>query len=104
MSQKSQDGCGPSSYFLEPEPAYGQSLLLIARVLSHTDAKVQELNIEGDNWYNGDPPALSGEVFRAMSYMDMEHCCNAFRDLRRIKIDASEDGDHGWRTGNFAKI
>jgi hypothetical protein len=77
------DDCGPSSYVLEPEPEYDQAFLLIARVLSHTDAKVRQLDIRPHNFFAGDSPALSKEVFQTMSNMDMRHCCNAFRGLRK---------------------
>jgi hypothetical protein len=44
-----------SKYFLEPRPAYNKAFLFIARVLSLTGTKIQELNIKSDDNVNKDP-------------------------------------------------
>jgi hypothetical protein len=93
-----------SKYFLEPEPAYNEAFLLIARVLSHTGVRVRELNIETENAYYRHPTGVDGAVFRGMSHMDMSHCCNAFRGLREVKLAVHDSGVNGWMTGNLAKI
>src|SRR5947207_7395464 len=91
-------------YYLEPEPAYNEAFLLIARVLSHTDVKIRELNIVPDDDFFRDPQGVSGSVFDRMSHMDMSHCCDAFRGLREVKITLDDLKGDGWMTGNCAKI
>jgi hypothetical protein len=97
------DSYSYSRYFLEPEPAYDEAFLLMARVLSLTGAKIQELNIESDDNFNRDPQGVSGAVFREMSDMNLSHCYEAFRGLREVKITA-HDYNNGWMTDNLAKI
>ncbi|KAI9772351.1 MAG: hypothetical protein M1839_002487 [Geoglossum umbratile] len=97
------DGCDYSTYFLEPEPAYNVAFLLMARVLSFTGTKIRELNIERDDSIDRENQGVDGTVFRGMSHMDLSHCCNAFRGLRKVTITAKYDID-GWMTGNTAKI
>ncbi|KAH0552939.1 hypothetical protein GP486_006862 [Trichoglossum hirsutum] len=93
-----------SRYFLEPEPAYNEAFLLMARVLSLTGAKIRELSVESDDTVCGDYYGVDGAVFRGMSPMDLSHCCNAFRGLREATITADEYDIDGWMTGNMAKI
>ncbi|KAI9866429.1 MAG: hypothetical protein M1813_001551 [Trichoglossum hirsutum] len=93
-----------SRYSLEPEPAYNEAFLLMARVLSLTGAKIRELNIESDDDFDRESQGVDGAVFRGMSHMDMSHCCNAFRGLREVTITADEYDIDGWMTGNMAKI
>jgi hypothetical protein len=93
-----------SGYFLEPEPAYNEAFLLMARVLSLTGAKIRELNIESDDHIDGEPRGVDGAVFREMSHMNLSHCCDAFRGFRDITITAHEYDVDGWMTGNLATI
>ncbi|KAI9858949.1 MAG: hypothetical protein M1813_007251 [Trichoglossum hirsutum] len=93
-----------SRYFLKPEPAYNEAFLLMARVLSLTGAKIRELDVESDDDTDREDQGMDGEVFRGMSHMDLSHCCNAFRGLRKVTITASEYDIDGWMTGNTAKI
>ncbi len=71
--------------------------------MSLTGTKIRELNIESDDNFNRDPQGVSGAVFREMSDMNLSHCCEAFRSLRKVTMTAYECDD-GWMTGNFAKI
>ncbi|KAH6696561.1 hypothetical protein BKA61DRAFT_250771 [Leptodontidium sp. MPI-SDFR-AT-0119] len=90
-------------YFLDPNPAYNEAFLLMARVLSLTGANIQELEIESDDDDRGH--GVDGALFRGMSQLNLSHCCDAFRGLRNIKIAANEaDINNGWRTGNLARI
>ncbi|KAL5313292.1 hypothetical protein ACEPPN_019025 [Leptodophora sp. 'Broadleaf-Isolate-01'] len=90
-------------YFLDPNPAYNEAFLLMARVLSLTSANIRELEIESDDDDRGH--GVDGALFRGMSQLNLSHCCDAFRGLRNIKITANEaDINNGWRTGNFARI
>jgi hypothetical protein len=89
-------------YFLEPDPAYNEAFLLMARVLSLTDTKIQCLNIEQSD--ERDPVGLNGALFRGISNINLNHCCNAFRGLRNITITAADNDVDGWMSGNLARI
>ncbi|KAH7418826.1 hypothetical protein BKA64DRAFT_635941 [Cadophora sp. MPI-SDFR-AT-0126] len=91
-----------SKYFLEPNPAYNEAFLLMARVLSLTGANIRELDIERDDNDRGD--GADGALFRGMSHLNLSLCCDAFRGLRNITITANETDINGWRTGNLARI
>ncbi|KAI9780830.1 MAG: hypothetical protein M1839_006457 [Geoglossum umbratile] len=95
------DGYCYSKYLLEPWSAYNEAFLLMARVLSLTGAKVRELDIESDD---REDYGVNGTVFRGMSHMDLNHCCNAFRGLCEVTINADKYDIDGWMTGNMAKI
>ncbi len=91
-----------SKYSLEPDPAYNEAFLLMARVLSLTGAKIRELDIESDDDDSGE--GVNGALFRGMSHINLSHCCDAFRGLRNITITADKNDVSGWMTGNLAKI
>jgi hypothetical protein len=91
-----------SRYFLEPNPAYNEAFLLMARVLSLTGAKIRELYIESDDSFSGE--GVNGALFRGMSHINLSHCCDAFRGLRNVTITANDNDANGWTTGNLAKI
>ena len=91
-----------SRYFLEPEPVYNEVFVLLSRVLSLTDTKLQELKIESDDNSNRDECGITKAAFREMSHMS--HCCDAFRSLRKITITAHVDDVDGWMTGHMAEI
>ncbi|KFY67483.1 hypothetical protein V496_01554 [Pseudogymnoascus sp. VKM F-4515 (FW-2607)] len=95
-----------SKYFLEPDPAYNKAFLLMARVLSLTGTKIHDFNIERNDEPIGyrDPVGVNGALFRVMSNINLNHCCNAFRGLRSVTISADENDVAGWMTGNLAKI
>ena len=94
--------------FLEPDPEYNQAFLLMVRVMSLTNTKIQCLSIDhGDDACKEDVLlGVDGELFRGMSNINLNHCCNAFRSLRDIKLTTKgEDADEdGWMTGHLAKI
>ncbi|OBT56267.1 hypothetical protein VE04_05116, partial [Pseudogymnoascus sp. 24MN13] len=100
------DSQSDSIYFLEPDPAYNEAFLLMARVLSLTGAKIHHFNIEINDEPIGDrdPVGVNGALFRVMSNSNLNHCCNAFRVLRRVTITAEENDVDGWMTGNLAKM
>ncbi|KFY67706.1 hypothetical protein V496_01442 [Pseudogymnoascus sp. VKM F-4515 (FW-2607)] len=93
-----------SRYFLKPDQAYNKAFLLMARVLSLTATNIHDLNIEISDDPIGDPEGVNGALFRVMSNIDLNHCCNAFRGLRSVTITADENDADGWMTGNLAKI
>jgi hypothetical protein len=101
-----QDSQSHSRYFLEPDPAYNEAFLLMARVLSLTGTKIHHLNIERNDEPIGDrhPVGVNGALFRVMSNINFNHCCKAFRGLRSVTITADENDVDGWMTGNLAKI
>ncbi|KAH6696576.1 hypothetical protein BKA61DRAFT_623222 [Leptodontidium sp. MPI-SDFR-AT-0119] len=65
-------------------------------------ANIRDFDIEGHGYGCGH--GVDGALFRAMSHLDLSHCCDAFRGLRNITITANETDINGWRTGNLAKI
>lgn len=91
-------------YILGPDPAYNEAFLLMARVLSLTDTKIQYLNIEKIDDPCGDGVGVNVALFRGMSNINLNHCCNAFRGLRNITIIAEQNDIDGWMTGHLAKI
>ncbi|KFZ01891.1 hypothetical protein V500_00574, partial [Pseudogymnoascus sp. VKM F-4518 (FW-2643)] len=95
-----------SKYFLEPDPAYNEAFLLMARVLSLTGTKIHDFKIERNDEPIGDrdPVGVNGALFRVMSNINLNHCCNAFRGLRSVTISADENDVAGWMTGNLPKI
>ncbi|KFY50517.1 hypothetical protein V495_00201 [Pseudogymnoascus sp. VKM F-4514 (FW-929)] len=95
-----------SIYFLEPDPAYNEAFLLMARVLSLTGTKIHDFNIETNDDPIGDrnPVGVNGALFRVMSSSNLNHCCKAFRGLRSVTIAADENDVDGWMTGNLAEM
>ena len=65
----------------------------MARVLSLTRTKLQELDIERDDNIDQDSRGMTGAVFRVMSPMSLSHCCDAFSGLREVTIATSEHED-----------
>ena len=92
-----------SKYFLEPKSAYDDAFLLMTLVLSLTGTNIRELDIEDDDAIP-ERAGVTGRVFRGMSTMSLGHCCNAFRDLRKISMEISEVDIYGWKTGYPAEI
>jgi hypothetical protein len=76
-----------SGYFLEPEP---EAFLLMARVLSLTGAKIQELDIQSDKDTYRDPGRIDRAVFKGILHLNISHCCEAFRGLCEVTITANE--------------
>jgi hypothetical protein len=93
-----------STYSLEPAPAYDKAFLLLARALSLAGTTLQELDIESDDSTDRDDYGVTGAIFRGMSRMNLSHCCDAFRSLRKISIATHEENIDGWMTGHFAEI
>ena len=93
-----------SKYSLDPKPAYDRAFLLVARALSLADTKLEELDVESDDSCDGDDCGVTGAVFRGMSQMNLSHCCDAFRSLRKISIATHEANVDGWMEGHFAEI
>src|SRR5579862_5833833 len=79
-------------------------IILMARVLSLTGARIRELDIESDDNMDRDPQGVSGAVFQGMSYMDLSHCCDAFHGIRKVTMIVDGDCIGGWMTGNLVKI
>ncbi|XMA20298.1 hypothetical protein WAI453_013089 [Rhynchosporium graminicola] len=81
-----------SKYFLNPDLAYNEAFLLMARILSLTGANIRKLDIERDD--ENRAHGMDGALFR-----------DAFRGLRNINIFANEtDINNGWRTRKLARI
>lgn len=98
------DGQRYTRYFLEPVPAYNESFLLMARVMSLTNTQVQDLIIEeNDDPYRSEV-GVNGALFRGMSNIDLIHFCSAFRGLRNIMITVDDTEVDGWMTGHLARI
>jgi hypothetical protein len=91
--------------FLEPDPEYNQAFLLMVHVMSLTNTKIQCLSIDyGDDSCKEDVLlGVDRELFRGMSNINLNHCCNAFRSLRDIEIATHGTDKDGWMTGHLAK-
>ena len=90
-------------YFLEPEAAYDGAFLLVTLALSLTGTNIRELHIESDDT-TPESSGMSATAFREMSSMSLGHCCNAFRELRRVSMEIKNDVIDGWMPGHLAEI
>jgi hypothetical protein len=88
-------------FFLEPQPAYDEAFLFMARILSLTGTKLRELDVESDDH---DESGLTGAMFDVMSSMCLTHCRNVFRGLRKVSLSATQEGFGGPMRENAAQI
>ena len=92
-----------SRYFLDPEPEHNEAFLLMACFISLTGSRIVELDIESNDAFDQDR-GVTGAVFQGMSDMNLRHCCDAFRGLRKVQMTIAQDDVDGWMTGYLAKI
>jgi hypothetical protein len=94
-----------SGYWLDPKPDYNNAFLLLARVLSLTGARMPKLVINSEYGpFDGATGAIDDALFAAISAVDLNHCCEAFRSLWKVKITAEVDHANPRVTANLVKM